>query len=82
MEVSQVSRVNCIPHYPGLTAIQFDRGVLNEIRENGYLVEYLYMENCSLRYLPYYVFDFLPNLKWLDLRLVSKKYTMHNMTTL
>ena len=25
MEVSTVSRVNCIPHYPGLTAIQFDR---------------------------------------------------------
>ena len=115
MEVSTVSRVNCIPHYPGLTAIQFDRetdaieltsprlslatnwvywpligyksllcifcrGVLNEIRDNGYLVEYLYMENCSLRYLPYYVFDFLPNLKWLDLRLIYKKYTIHKNT--
>ena len=48
------------------------RGVLNEIRDNGHLVEYLYLENCSLRYLPYYIFDFLPNLKWLDLRLISK----------
>lgn len=64
----EVSRVNCIPNFPYLYVIQFDRGVLNEIRDNGSRVEYLYLENCKIRYLPYYIFDFLPNLKWLDLR--------------
>ena len=64
----EVSRVNCIPNFPYLYVIQFDRGVLNEIRDSGSRVEYLYLENCKIRYLPYYIFDFLPNLKWLDLR--------------
>ena len=64
----EVSRVNSIPKYPYFSVIQFDKGVLAEIQENGSLIEYLYLDDCNLKYLPHYIFDFLPNLKWLNLR--------------
>ena len=68
LTMALVSRINCIPNYPYMTVIEFDQGVLAEITANGDKIEYLYLDNCKLRYLPYYLFDFLPNLKWLDLR--------------
>ena len=64
----EVSRINCIQNFPHLTVIEFDKGVLEEIKFNGNQVEYLYLDNCRLRYLPYYIFDYLPHLRWLDLR--------------
>ena len=42
--------------------------VFNDIKKQGPKIEGLYLESCKLKSLPDDIFEYLPSLKWLDLR--------------
>ena len=49
-------------------ANRFTKDVMNDIKVKGLEIEGLYMESCGIKLLSEDIFDFLPKLKWLDLR--------------
>ena len=47
---------------------RFTKDAMNDIKVKGLEIEGLYMESCAIKLLSEDIFDFLPKLKWLDLR--------------